>query len=120
MKARRAMDLPFVFDNTAVADTTAGTPGVPRPFEAKLPATLPISSRAGRPPRPVDNSLPIEVDDATRSEFALKWTGKPRAGVAAYNHSLKHHLPVWRFCSKSAAKSPALIALVDDPLEIDG
>jgi hypothetical protein len=38
-----------------------------------------------------------------------------RAGVAGYNHLLKRRLAVCCSCSKSAAKSPALVAAFADP-----
>src|ERR1700736_3691058 len=41
--------------------------------------------------------------------------GERETGVAGYNHSLKHYLPVCCSCSKSAAKSPALVAVVRRP-----
>ena len=41
-----------------------------------------------------------------------------RRGVAGYNHSLKLRLAVCCSCSKSAAKSPVLIAAFVDPLKI--
>jgi hypothetical protein len=48
------------------------------------------------------------------------WSGERRAALAGYNHSLKRRLAVWCFCSKSAAKSPALVAVFVDPREITG
>jgi hypothetical protein len=48
------------------------------------------------------------------------WSDERRAGVAGYNHSLKRRLTVCCSCSKSAAGSPALVAVFVDPLEIDG
>jgi para-nitrobenzyl esterase len=38
VKAHHAMDLPFVFDNTEVADTTAGAPGA-RELTARISDT---------------------------------------------------------------------------------
>jgi len=40
------------------------------------------------------------------------------AGVAGYNHSLNRRLAVCCSCSKSAAKSPALVAVFVGPLKI--
>jgi hypothetical protein len=46
------------------------------------------------------------------------WSGERRAGVAGYNHSLNRRLAVCCSCSKSAAKSPALVAVFVGPLKI--
>jgi para-nitrobenzyl esterase len=51
VKAHHAMDLPFVFDNTEVADTTAGAPGAREPA-ARISATWIAFARNGSP----DNS----------------------------------------------------------------
>jgi para-nitrobenzyl esterase len=51
LKAHHAMDLPFVFDNVDVADTTAGAPGA-RELAARISATWIAFARNGRP----DNS----------------------------------------------------------------
>jgi hypothetical protein len=44
--------------------------------------------------------------------------GERRAGVAGYNHLLKRRLAVCCSCRKSAAKSPALVAVFVGPLKI--
>jgi hypothetical protein len=46
--------------------------------------------------------------------------GEHLTGVAAYNHSLNCYLPVYCFCSKSAAKSPALVAVSVDRQKATG
>jgi para-nitrobenzyl esterase len=51
VKAHHAMDLPFVFDNTDVADTTAGAPGAPE-LAARISATWIAFARSGRPDNP--------------------------------------------------------------------
>jgi para-nitrobenzyl esterase len=51
LKAHHAMDLPFVFDNTDVADTTAGAAGA-RDLAARMSATWIAFARSGNP----DNS----------------------------------------------------------------
>jgi para-nitrobenzyl esterase len=48
MKAHHAMDLPFVFDNTAVPDTTAGAPGA-RELAARMSDTWIAFARHGNP-----------------------------------------------------------------------
>ncbi|MFZ3234510.1 MAG: carboxylesterase/lipase family protein [Stellaceae bacterium] len=48
MKAHHAMDLPFVFDNTAVPDTTAGAPGA-RELAARISDTWIAFARHGTP-----------------------------------------------------------------------
>jgi para-nitrobenzyl esterase len=45
------MDLPFVFDNTEIADTTAGAPGA-RELAARISATWIAFARNGRPDDP--------------------------------------------------------------------
>ena len=51
LKAHHAMDLPFVFDNIEVPDTTAGAPGT-RELAARISATWIAFARNGTP----DNS----------------------------------------------------------------
>jgi len=51
MKAHHAMDLPFVFDNTQVADTTAGAPGA-RELAARISDTWIAFARNGCPDNP--------------------------------------------------------------------
>ncbi len=51
VKAHHAMDLPFVFDNTDVADTTAGAPGA-RELAARISATWIAFARNGTPDNP--------------------------------------------------------------------
>jgi para-nitrobenzyl esterase len=48
LKAHHAMDLPFVFDNTDVADTTAGAPGA-RELAARMSAAWIAFARGGCP-----------------------------------------------------------------------
>jgi len=48
VKAHHAMDLPFVFDNVDVADTTAGAPGA-RELAARISATWITFARNGIP-----------------------------------------------------------------------
>jgi para-nitrobenzyl esterase len=58
VKAHHAMDLPFVFDNTDVADTTAGAPGA-RELAARISATWIAFARNGSPDNPAIPSWPI-------------------------------------------------------------
>jgi para-nitrobenzyl esterase len=51
VKAHHAMDLPFVFDNVDVADTTAGAPGA-RELAARISATWIAFARNGSPDNP--------------------------------------------------------------------
>jgi para-nitrobenzyl esterase len=51
VKAHHAMDLPFVFDNTDAADTTAGAPGA-RELAARISATWIAFARTGVPDNP--------------------------------------------------------------------
>ncbi|HEY3911850.1 MAG TPA: carboxylesterase/lipase family protein [Stellaceae bacterium] len=51
MKAHHAMDLPFVFDNPEVPDTTAGAPGA-RELAARISATWIAFARNGSPDNP--------------------------------------------------------------------
>lgn len=48
LKAHHAMDLPFVFDTTAVPDTTKGAPGAPE-LAATISAVWAEFARSGRP-----------------------------------------------------------------------
>jgi para-nitrobenzyl esterase len=51
LKAHHAMDLPFVFDNVDVADTTGGAPGA-RELAARVAATWIAFARNGNPANP--------------------------------------------------------------------
>jgi para-nitrobenzyl esterase len=51
LKAHHAMDLPFVFDNTAIADTTAGAPGA-RELAARISDAWIAFARGGCPEHP--------------------------------------------------------------------
>jgi para-nitrobenzyl esterase len=57
VKAHHAMDLPFVFDNVDVADTTAGAPGA-RELAARISATWTAFARHGSPNNPAIPSWP--------------------------------------------------------------
>jgi para-nitrobenzyl esterase len=57
MKAHHAMDLPFVFDNTDVADTTAGAPGA-HDLAARISTTWVAFARNGSPVNPAIPSWP--------------------------------------------------------------
>src|SRR5215468_8128716 len=57
VKAHHAMDLPFVFDNTDVADTTAGASGA-RELAARISDTWIAFARHGRPDNPAIPSWP--------------------------------------------------------------
>jgi para-nitrobenzyl esterase len=48
LNAHHAMDLPFVFDNTEAADTTAGAPGA-RELAARISDTWAAFARNGTP-----------------------------------------------------------------------
>jgi para-nitrobenzyl esterase len=51
LKSHHAMDLPFVFDNVDVPDTTAGAPGA-HDLAARISATWIAFARNGRPDNP--------------------------------------------------------------------
>src|SRR6266478_3115501 len=57
LKAHHAMDLPFVFDNTEVADTTAGAPGA-QELAARVAVTWIAFARNGIPDNPAIPSWP--------------------------------------------------------------
>ncbi len=57
MKAHHAMDLPFVFDNTDVPDTTAGAPDA-RELAARISATWIAFARNGSPDNPAIPTWP--------------------------------------------------------------
>ena len=57
VKAHHAMDLPLVFDNTDVADTTAGAPGA-RELAARISSTWIAFARTGIPDNPAIPSWP--------------------------------------------------------------
>jgi para-nitrobenzyl esterase len=88
MKAHHAMDLPFVFDNTQVADTTAGAPGA-RELAARISDTWIAFARNGCPDNPPIPAWPaytaadrttLILDTACRvtrdpdREARLRWT----------------------------------------------
>jgi para-nitrobenzyl esterase len=58
LKAHHAMDLPFVFDNTDVADTTSGAPGA-RDLAARISTTWISFARNGTPDNPAIPSWPV-------------------------------------------------------------
>ena len=60
IKAHHAMDLPFVFDNTDVADTTAGAPSA-RELAAHISATWIAFARNGCPDNPAIPSWPAHT-----------------------------------------------------------
>jgi hypothetical protein len=69
--------------------------------------------------------MTTEVDGQPDRSLLQSGPGEHQAGVAAYNASLKHHPAkhhpaVCCSCSKSAAKSPALVAAFINPIDIDG
>ena len=66
VKAHHAMDLPFVFDNVDVADTTAGAPGA-RELAARISATWITFARNGIPGNPAIPTWPAytKTDRAT-------------------------------------------------------
>ena len=66
VKAHHAMDLPFVFDNVDVADTTAGAPGA-RELAARISATWITFARNGIPGNPATPTWPAytKTDRAT-------------------------------------------------------
>ena len=72
MKAHHAMDLPFVFDNAEVPDTTAGAPGA-RELAARISATWIAFARAGTPDGPVIPSWPPYTTE-TRATMVLDTT----------------------------------------------
>ena len=57
LKAHHAMDLPFVFDNVEVADTTATAPDATE-LAARISATWIAFARNGRPDNPAIPSWP--------------------------------------------------------------
>jgi para-nitrobenzyl esterase len=57
LKAHHAMDLPFVFDNTDVPDTTAGAPAA-RELAARISATWIAFARSGDPNNPAIPAWP--------------------------------------------------------------
>jgi para-nitrobenzyl esterase len=57
VKAHHAMDLPFVFDNPDVADTTSGAPGA-RELASRISATWVAFARTGSPNNPAIPSWP--------------------------------------------------------------
>jgi para-nitrobenzyl esterase len=63
MNAHHAMDLPFVFDNTDVADTTAGAPGA-RALAARIADTWIAFARSGHPDNPAIPRWPAYTVEA--------------------------------------------------------
>ena len=57
LKAHHAMDLPFVFDNVGVAETTAGAPGAQK-LAASISATWIAFARNGNPDNPAIPAWP--------------------------------------------------------------
>jgi para-nitrobenzyl esterase len=57
LKAHHAMDLPFVFDNADVPDTTSGAPGA-RELAARVSATWIAFARNGEPDNPAIPAWP--------------------------------------------------------------
>ncbi len=57
VKAHHAMDLPFVFDNTEIADTTARAPGA-RELAARISTTWIAFARNGKPDNPAIPTWP--------------------------------------------------------------
>jgi para-nitrobenzyl esterase len=72
MKAHHAMDLPFVFDNTEVADTTAGAPSA-RELAARISATWIAFARNGKPDNPAIPAWPAYTN-ADRATMILDAT----------------------------------------------
>ncbi len=72
MKAHHAMDLPFVFDNAEVPDTTAGAAGA-RELAAKVSATWIAFARNGTPDNPAIPSWPPYTTE-TRATMVLDRT----------------------------------------------
>jgi para-nitrobenzyl esterase len=62
LKAHHAMDLPFVFDNVDVADTTAGTSGA-RQLAARVASTWIAFARNGNPANPAVPDWPAYLRD---------------------------------------------------------
>ena len=82
MKAHHAMDLPFVFDNTEVPDTTAGAPGA-RELAARMSATWVAFARNGSPNNPAIPSWPAYTsrgarDDDLRRRLPCRPRPRPR------------------------------------------
>jgi len=72
VKAHHAMDLPFVFDNTAVADTTLDAPGAAE-LAARISGTWIAFARHGRPDNPTIPSWPAYTS-ADRATMILDTT----------------------------------------------
>jgi para-nitrobenzyl esterase len=62
VKAHHAMDLPFVFDNVDVADSTAGAPDA-RELAARISATWIAFARSGSPDNPAVPSWPAYIKE---------------------------------------------------------
>ncbi len=58
LKAHHAMDLPFVFDNVDIPDTTAGAPGA-RELAARIADTWIAFARQGQPDNPSIPAWPV-------------------------------------------------------------
>jgi para-nitrobenzyl esterase len=63
LQAHHAMDLPFVFDNTDVPDTTKGAPGA-RELAAIMSRTWATFARTGNPENPALPRWPAYTPDA--------------------------------------------------------
>jgi para-nitrobenzyl esterase len=72
VKAHHAMDLPFVFDNTEAADTTAGAPGA-RGLAARISDTWIAFARNGSPDHPAIPAWPAYTA-ADRATMVLDTT----------------------------------------------
>ncbi len=72
VKAHHAMDLPFVFDNTEVADTTAGAPGA-RELAPRISDTWIAFARNGKPNNPAIPTWPAYTE-AGRATMILDAT----------------------------------------------
>ena len=69
LKAHHAMDLPFVFDNIDVADTTASAAGA-RELAARVAATWIAFARNGNPANPAVPDWPVySRDERTTMTF---------------------------------------------------
>ena len=85
VKAHHAMDLPFVFDNTDVADTTAGAPGA-RELAARISATWIAFARNGSPNNPAIPTWPRlhdggPRDDDPRHRLPCRARSRPRGAA---------------------------------------
>ena len=82
LQAHHAMDLPFVFDNTDVPDTTKGAPGA-RELAAIVSATWAAFARTGSPENPALPRWPAYTrgrarDDGVRPRLPRRHRPRPR------------------------------------------